>query len=311
MENIRAKFRERKNVVAHDLSTIEKPLPLETYKLFQKFIHFRRIKDQNYLYSTLCQNLLIMTLFNPLLRIKTILQVSPSLSYAQLRPKSTSDSLKFALRGLFPNLLITSSTIVFHYLYRPFFFSSFNTEIAETNRIRYFLQMFQTMTYGNIFLNLLIYPLERWRTLIYTKDVTNRPLISKSMFTNLYMHDGLYGAWRGFKLMTMNLLFQNGLFTGAYYLFRVNTGLSQEVSVSASILLAGTLVYPFDTQLKRIQNEMLLSFISPSSPKHFSMTLAKVLLTPVRESFAGYPVYLIMNLVTFWLLRRNSKTERK
>lgn len=304
------KIKEKKFRIVNELSNIEKPHPLETYKPYQKFIRSTTIKDHNYAYTTNIQNLLIAFILNPISRLKNLRQVFPEKEFRGFVTEGALNKLLFCLRGNFQTAVISLSTNTFNYLYRPLIFSYFNSSQPQEAKANYFWQLYLTLTCAGFVSGCMTYPFERWRTLVYSQTMP-RALFGPSWFMEICLKEGVRGLWKGFQLRILTMSLQNAFFTFTFSNCRTSLNLSAELSVIVSVVLSGSLLYPLDTQLKKIQNEFYSISRKSKYLPNFKSVIGNLVRTPIRESFAGYSFYLSMNAFIFGLLVKNGINTKR
>jgi hypothetical protein len=155
------------------------------------------------------------------------------------------------------SLRIVLSNTAGYYPQRLFF--SIYFPYKKTNSVaKHYLQMFLTFASTSILMEALNYPLNKWRTLVYShiaETNTRRPRILSLYFKK----ESIFSLWRGISLSYLHQILQNGLFCLSLYTGRELLGLSSQQAVFLSAFAAGAIVYPIDTAVKRIQNDSLIS----------------------------------------------------
>jgi hypothetical protein len=210
--------------------------------------------------------------------------------------------------GLTPNIGATLLGIFSSYYPQRLSFSIFFPYTDTSSTYKYYQQMFLTLACTQTAMELIVYPLNKWRTLLYT----HVPEVGKPRMNILAAYlerESIFSLWRGVGLSMTHVILQNALFCLSLFGWRNLAGSPNETALFYAGFTSGTILYPIDTLVRRVQNDSLINKHKRTYRKAFQAMSMHFKEHGLAGFYRGYLMFVVTQACMLQAFGRVSKAS--
>lgn len=210
--------------------------------------------------------------------------------------------------GLTPSIGGTLLGIFSSYYPQRLSFSIFFPYTDTSSTYKFYQQMFLTFACTQTAMELLVYPFNKWRTLLYTHtpEIGQRRM---NILAAYLRNESIFSFWRGVGLSMAHIIMQNALFCLSLFSWKNGLDGSYQNGVFFATFCSGTILYPIDTLVRRFQNDSLINKPKRAYKKALIAMSMHYKEHGVTGFYRGYSMFVLTQALMFQAFGKIPKTD--
>jgi len=200
--------------------------------------------------------------------------------------------------GLTPSIGGTLFGIYSSYYPQRLSFSIFFPYSDTASTYKFYQQMFLTLACTQVAMEVLLYPINKWRTLLYT----HIPKLGErrvNILASYFKKEFVLSLWRGVGLSMVHIILQNAMFCLSLCGWKDWLDGSYQNGVFFATFFSGTVLYPIDTLVRRFQNDSLIHKAKREYKKARKAFSAQYQQHGIAGFYRGYLMFILTHALMF------------